>query len=343
MIVAVLGSPTALTHAGFAIVQAIAESTGDPHQQIPAVLVDDLQNALAELPDNKREQVVIVSDLPSTPLLDIMRASGAPAVIFLDDFEEIVKQLVETGAMELRPAVRHTTQVLCAIDQVRGDNVLRVRSDDGARPLKAFIESLCEFLGLERTARTAGEVMERLGYAAGDRVTLRDYALMKLPQPVSSEPIIARGDALEQAMLKFVAKQYAQVGSGVGVDRIAWPTDLFFQADPPQDFLEGHSDLVGPARFLSYGPYLHLPKGSWSVNITIEVAENFSGNHLVVDVVAETVLAVGETALPVSGVFGFDLAFEVEDPFVAVEVRSQITSGAIEGKLALREVVFRRK
>ena len=85
-----------------------------------------------------------------------------------------------------------------------------------------------------------------------------------------------------------------------------------------------------------------MPKGAWQVSITIEIAENFSGNHLIVDVAAGSVLAAGETALPVSGIFGFDLSFEIVDPFVAVEVRSQITSGAIEGKLELREVVFRR-
>jgi hypothetical protein len=343
MLVAIIGAPTALTYAGCAIVKAIAESVGGPHTEIAAVFVDDLRKAWAELRDDAKKRVLIVSDLPSTPLLDLVRASRVPVMVIVDDFEAIVKQLVETRGMALRPAVRHATQVLCAIDQVRGDAVRRVGAADGPRPLRAFIESLCGFLGLEKAAETARDVMARLGYAVSSNINLRDHVLSKLPPPVPTAATEARGDIIEQTMVSFVAKQYADVGSGVDVARIAWPTELFFQVDPPRDFLEGPTNLVGPARFLSYGPYLHLPKGSWSVKITIEVAENFSGNHLAVDVAAGVVFAVGETALPVSGVFSFDLSFEIVDPFIAIEVRSQILSGAIEGKLTLREVVFRRR
>ena len=342
MIVAVFGTPTALTYVGCAIVKTIAESVSGPHHQIAAVLTDDLRKAWSDLPADKRKQIVIVSDLPSSPLLDLVRSSRAPTIVFLDEFEEIVNQLVETRGMALRPAVRHATQVLCAIDQVRDEDALRILVRDSGHQLKALIASLCEFFGLAAAAEVTGDVMTRLGYAASDTISLRDHIGANVPQPVSPESVVAWSDGADRAMLKFMAKQYAQVGTGAPVPQIAWPTSIFLQVNPPQDYLEGATELVGPARILSYGPYLHLPKGNWTVSVTIEVAENFSGNRLLVDVAAISVLAAGEAPLPVSGAFGLDLSFEILDPFVAVEVRCQILSGAIEGKLALRDVVFRR-
>jgi hypothetical protein len=343
MIIAVLGTPTALTFAGCAIVKTIVEVAGGPHNQIPTVFIDDLRTAWSNLQNDAKKKVVIVSDLPSTPLLSLIRSSRMPTIIFLDKFEEVVNQLVETRGMQLRQAVRHATKVFCLIDQVPDEAALRVSARDGRRSLKAFIASVCDFFGQDQTAEEARDVMTALGYAAGDSITLREHTMAKLPQLSSAESIAARSDAEGQAMLTLIAKQYAEVGTARSVAQIAWPTELFFQAHPPQDFLVGPTDLVGPARLLFYGPYLHLPKGSWIATITVEVAENFSGNYLYVDVFAGSVLAAGETPLPPSGVFGFDLQFEIIDPFLGVEVRSQILSGAIEGRLELREVVFRRK
>jgi hypothetical protein len=341
MIVAVIGAPTALTYAGVAIVNAIAEGGGRPHRQIPAVFVEDLRKAWTDLGEGEKKRALIVSDLPSTPLLDLIRASRVPVIVFVDDFEEIVGQLAGVRGMAVRSAVRHATQVLCAIDQIRGRSVMRVQAADAPRSLSDFVESLCAFLGVETPAETARAVIARLGSNASTRATFGDHVESMLP--TARNVFEALSDPLDQGMVRFVARQYAEVGSGVDVSAIAWPTELFFQVDPPQDFLLGPTSLVGPARFLSYGPYLHLPKGSWTVRIMIEVAENFSGNHLEVDVAAGIVLAAGDFALPVAGIFNFDLSFEVVDPFIAIEVRSKILSGAIEGQLALREVTFRRR
>ena len=342
MLVAVLGTPSALTYAGCTIVKTIAESAGRVHALISAVYVAELRKAWDALPRGARERVVIVSDLPSMPLLNVMRASGAPVVVFLDDFEEVVAHLVESRGYTTRQALRLTTQALCGLDQLSQERALRVTSRDCARTLRTFVESLCEYLGLAEVSSVTDDVMARLGYAPSDPINLHDHVFGKPRQIEAPEPIVIMSDRTEQGLLKFVANQYAKVGSGIGVAQITWPTDLFFQVDPPRDFLIGPTDLVGPARFISHGPYLHLPVGSWVVTVTFEVAENFSGNHLLVDVASGGVLAAREASLPASGVFGLDMGFEIVDPFIPVEVRFQIVSGAIEGKLELLGAVFRR-
>jgi hypothetical protein len=342
MLVAVLGTPSALTYAGCTIVKTIVESAGGVHALISAVYIAELRKAWEALPREDRERVVIVSDLPSLQLLNLLRASRAPLVVFLDDFEKVVAYLIETRGYATRQALRLTTQALCGLDQLSEEQALRVTTKDCERPLRTIVESLCDLLGLTEVSAVTDDVMARLGYAPSDSIALRDHVYQKPLQFEAPDPAVKASERADHGPLKFVANQYANVGSGIGVTRITWPTDLFFQVDPPRDFLIGPTDLVGPARFISHGPYLHLPMGSWVVTVTFEVSENFSGNHLLVDVASGGVLAACEAPLPASGVFGLDMAFEIVDPFIPVEVRFQIISGAIEGRLELLGAVFRR-
>ena len=342
MIVAVFGVPTALSLVGCSILKAILERAAGPHQQIAAIFLDDLRDAWTALGEAGRDHVLIFSELPSTPLLELMRSSQLPTIVFLDDFKEVANQLVQTRSMTMRAAIRHTTRVLCAIDQVQKGDALRVTSADFGRPLESLVVSLCDFLQAGAGDDVSRDVMMRLGHAEASAATLSDHMKGKAIQTLSDPSNDTLGVGFDRATLESVANQYANVGSGAGAAQIAWPTELFYRPDPPQDFLEGPMELVGPARLIAFGPYLHLPKGSWTVSVTIDVEENFSGNELQIDVFSGSILVAGETALPVTGVFGIDLPFEIVDPFDPVEVRLQTLSGAIEGRLTLREVVFQR-
>jgi hypothetical protein len=43
-------------------------------------------------------------------------------------------------------------------------------------------------------------------------------------------------------------------------------------------------DLIGSAGYIFWGPYLHLPFGTWRASIQFEVAEIFSGNEIEADI-----------------------------------------------------------
>ena len=95
-------------------------------------------------------------------------------------------------------------------------------------------------------------------------------------------------------------------------------------------------NLTGPARYLMFGPLLHLPPGRWRASIVFRVDDNLSGNTLMSDVVADNQICnTGEGVLPPSGVFSFEIDFVVRDPRLPVAVRLATRSGAIEGTLEL--------
>src|ERR1700710_1521089 len=81
-------------------------------------------------------------------------------------------------------------------------------------------------------------------------------------------------------------------------------------------------DLLGPARLLIWGPYLHLPKGRWRASMEFEVVGNLSPNQVIADVLVGGEFAgIGTFDLPERGVFAWSLAFVVADVEKAIEVR----------------------
>ena len=86
---------------------------------------------------------------------------------------------------------------------------------------------------------------------------------------------------------------------------VEWPREIFFSGDDGGQFVAGHQELTGPARFFIYGPYMHLPAGNWVALIEIEVSENYSGNRLQADVVSGEILGAITADLPGNGVFSF--------------------------------------
>jgi hypothetical protein len=137
-----------------------------------------------------------------------------------------------------------------------------------------------------------------------------------------------------------MAAQYKGVGSGRGRRRIEWPTEMWLDAARPGQLLRGPIDMVGPARYVLYGPYFHLPAGAWIAEVVIELADNRSGNRLCADIFSGEVLGGVVMPLMASGVFVFSIPFRLIDPFLPVELRFQLLEGAIEGRLALRGAVF---
>jgi hypothetical protein len=121
-----------------------------------------------------------------------------------------------------------------------------------------------------------------------------------------------------------------------------WPVSLFKGSDNPAAPFAGRVELLGPARIIAYGPYLHLTAGQWQAKVVFEVADNHSGNQLCVDVYAEEILSVITAQLPAQGTYTFQIGFEISNPAKPVELRFHILSGAIEGVFTLSSTSVRR-
>lgn len=340
MLLSVFGTPSALTYAGCTIIRAIADAAAGSHAFIQAVFVDDLRNAWMKVDRSKTSAIVLFSDFPSTPLVELIRANRAPIILFLDEFSEIVRHSLETREMSTPHALRFASQSVCALDQLKDQEPFIITPKRCRQSIGNFVFAVCEFFRIKEPRNTAANVLARLGYD-GDGPTLGEYFFKNRPRLVSEQAAVMHDNSRDGALIKHVADQYAGIVAGNKQREIIWPPELFLDWDRTDAFLSGPIDLLGAARFVICGPYLHLTIGEWTAHIVIEIAENLSGNRLGVDVFSGQILCAIATEMPTSGIFKFTMGFRVEDPFLPVELRFQIMTGAIEGKLMLHEVTFR--
>jgi len=135
-----------------------------------------------------------------------------------------------------------------------------------------------------------------------------------------------------------VIGQFDDMLSGVTNSRIAWPRDVFVFGHEAGNFVTGPIDMVGRARYLCFGPYLHLPRGNWRIDVNFTIKGNCAGNSIQLDVFDGSVLAKGHASLPSSGHFSTFLEFFVHEARRPLEVRVLMEYGAIDGVFNLIEV-----
>jgi hypothetical protein len=126
------------------------------------------------------------------------------------------------------------------------------------------------------------------------------------------------------------------------IELVEWPPSALTRPDHPNELSNEPIDLTGPARHIFHGPYFGLPTGVWIAEVILDVAECFSDNRIELDIFADEVIGAIQAKLPVSGVHSCQLRFEITDSTKPVEVRLRLLTGAIEGRLLVRQITFRR-
>lgn len=343
MLLVSFGSPSAIGYAVTHIARAALEGCIGEHALFQVVSLDDFKAKWQASAEDKRRAVLVVSDCPHAEVVGLFSAARGPIVVSCDSFDHIVGYVMRARGMEFAPAVRFATQVLCALETLAdAPNVMRVTSDDYGRSLQAVASALVDFTGLPTTDAQFGTVMARLLGEEGRRDEgFRDFVERHFPHVNEGEGSIPLS-AGEADTLTRLCDDYGPLTRAHPLDAARWPTALFLDWDRPGRFLSGPVSLLGPARFIVCGPYLHLPRGRWRMSVEIEVEDCLSDNRLGADVFSGRILAAATMRLPARGARGFDLDFEVADPLLPVELRMQLLTGAIEGSLRLLDVRLSR-
>ena len=114
------------------------------------------------------------------------------------------------------------------------------------------------------------------------------------------------------------------------------PIGILTEGTAPYGTTNGRFDLVGPARCLTFGPFLYLPAGRWKANFEFEITGNQTVNSLRFDVIADGGVATKKVVdLRQSGKFRFSDTFDIGNPWLPVEFRTLLDKGAIDGQLTL--------
>jgi hypothetical protein len=288
-------------------------------------------------------QLVLSSDFPDADLCALFIKMRAPIVLFIDGFDDVVSYVSKTHAMSLSNSLRLCSRSICALEPlIRENAVLKFDSRAYRRPLKDIVLAIGTFFDVALPEAKIDQVISILAGERGAQSTLSDYLLAVFPHATPPGKSIRGLAAEDRRLVGQVASAYSAIAAGHPLEEMDWPISLFLNLDYPVAPFPGRVELLGPARFIAYGPYLHLSVGQWQATVVFEIAQNHSGNQLCVDAFSGEVLSVVTTQLPPQGTYTFQIGFQISDSARPVELRFQILSGAIEGVFTLNRASLKR-
>jgi hypothetical protein len=336
MLLSVFGTPSALMYGGLNVVRNLVELGIGAHKLVNANSTVDLRKTIAELGLGHDARAVFYSDLPNADLCALFIKIRAPMVLFMDAFDDVVAYVSKSRAMSVPESIRLASRSLCALEPLlRSDVVLKFNSRAYRSPLKDLVPAIGAFFDLALPAAKVGEIVSSLLNDGSAHPRLSDYLYRAFPDATPPGTAIHKLAPDDRRLVSQLGSAYAAIAAGRSFDHMDWPVGLYMSSDHPDGPFPGRVELLGPSRFIAYGPYLHLTAGQWQATIVLEIADNPSGNQLYVDVYAGEILSVITAELPARGTYTFQISFEITDPLEPVQLRFQILSGAIEGILTL--------
>jgi hypothetical protein len=198
--------------------------------------------------------------------------------------------------------------------------------------------------------RAGGALLVRrtpdLDLAATRRAIASHLGLPVPPGPLAAESAVdlaAGTPALSGqplALLRQVLIPLQDFATDAASGPIVWPLACFYNGDQVNELAPPLIELAGPARVLYYGPYFHLPRGRWRVDVQFFFSSEARNAPLAVEVTDSDTLARVSMRPTRGGVFQASFPLAVTQPEKQIEVRVWLMRGAIEGQVGLRQVVF---
>lgn len=278
----------------------------------------------------KLEHTIVAAEAPETELVSEWRDAKAVTAVVLDDPIATARHIRATaGITERKALARVTRSFAIAEDWLLAERrPLVARSSQRQDAVIAGLESIATACGLANT-RPWFEYYFR-EHAGGAHE----------PAPT------AEAGASDDALTKAVLSGYAKLLDGGRVDAVTWPAAAFSKADANSENADADIAMEGPARWLAYGPYMHLPNGRWISESVFAAAKNFNGCKFAADMYqqgpVDKVLAGHKFVLPEEGVFSLSFDFDTLDPRAPIENRFQTEEGLIGGTFRLHETRLRR-
>jgi hypothetical protein len=336
MLLSVFGTPSALMYGGLNLVRNLVELGIGAHKLVNANSTVDLRKTFAELALGQDARAVFYSDLPDADLCALFIKARAPMVVFMDGFDDVVAYVSKSRSMSVPESIRLASRSLCALEPLlRSDMVLKFNPRAYRSPLKDLVLALVAFFELALLGEKVDQIVSSLIGEGNAQARLSDYLYRTFPDAGPPGTAIHKLPPDDRRLVGQLGTAYSAIAAGHSFDRMDWPIGMYMSSDHPNAPFPGRIEMLGPARFLAYGPYLHLTAGQWQAKIVFEIAENLSGNQLYVDVYAGEILSVITTPLPVHGTYTFTIGFEIANPLEPVQLRFQTLSGAIEGVFTL--------
>lgn len=289
---------------------------------------------------------VLYITAPSSRLVKLLVRAGASFVTAIDAPSDVVSFLVSARGMTLPGAFREYMKSTASLEPITSLPLgCHVSSSAHYTPFPGFLRGVLNSCRLEIGPALIEEVAAAIvdQHPQGASVTVGHLICQHVvgaERPGTASALDDQGKALADTL----GQQIGSICIGDPSQSIKCPLILYIgDEEVVYDSVGPWLSMVGPARCILWGPYVHLPMGRWRAQAAIAVRENFSGNTLQIKVVrALSTYAEVNASLQPSGAFEFDMEFEIDEPIDPLEITFTLKEGAIEGALRLIGMSFSR-
>jgi hypothetical protein len=338
MFIPVLGTPSALTAWVVTLANTIVRVRTGHLNFIAAVSLEDLRDQMSKRGPGG---VVFHIDCPQRGLVDFLMDVSGPLVLVRESPLTVATYVNAARSLNWFQSARFTTQSVTTLSAFsQRPNTYFIDESVISEPAAAFVADFLDRFGIVPSPEEMEQIMLEVGPPAGGPSTV-EAALRRFFEHYRNPDEVEAAKADVPAFAVDVMNQYARPEAEW--TEFEWPPAVFHLLDGPEQYADTPAGMIGPARVLIGGHSLHLPRGSWTGEVILQVSDNFSGNRLHADVLVEDQIADGIISkFPKFGTVVFELHFENRDPFFPVQFRVVTLEGALEGEVYLQKVLIRR-
>jgi hypothetical protein len=322
----IAGLPTALTYFAAELCRDLLSRV---HGTCEVVALNDLGDGTLSRVAAVPGPVVFLAEVPDSAVVELAREAAFPILVVAQGFAAACRDFMaarETGALD------------AARTMARGQIGMRALAEIPRAALFALEDGASAAFFAERLASSLKVKEDILAAIVASRGLERS-----LPEVIDEFFVYDRilpseeTDELLNKLDRFYGLDQEHAAS------LEVPMSALLEAAAPHLPATNLIELSGPARCLTFGPYLNLPKGRWRGRFTFYSRDNASRNSLGFDIAADQEIKVDrDFELHISGRFAFIAEFEIEDSFSPVEFRSFLRQGAIEGRFQPLSLTFER-
>lgn len=324
--VALLGTPGRLmTWMSLLLRALIQESTNDDFE---TVVLDSDQGTTDFLTGIPSRNLMIVSHFPRLGLVRFLANERIFTLVVLDDCVSVLTEAINVGGQRYQEAIRPLTESLSRLARSRQ---LPLRSvvtiGHGSVPVGDFADRLSALI----SGPIPSDLHNRLArYNFNCRLQIGKAIEAMLGPSLPADRLL---DDRDKTLIREVCDPLVDIVLGNDDVEIRWDVSFFYDGDKFSLPAPLSLDLVGPARCLYYGPYLHLPEGSYSGVLVLGLSSEIRDTLLRVEVFTNKLDAEFIARARTGGLYSLPIEFDVTDSYQAVQLRIFIDRGEIEGRL----------
>jgi len=272
--------------------------------------------------------VVLGARQPDEKLYAALGETGARFVLALDDPRMAVADMLAAPVAEPRQIARAVANSCALVTRYAAlPGALRINPAQCWTDARAALAAMADHFGIGLGGSDIEAILADL--PAMDASAERRQWAADIPEAL-------------RKMIDGALAGYAQAFADAGLDRIVWTRELFYLVTDAGKSPTEPLDAAGGSRILIYGPYIHLPSGSWNAQIVLGFSPEAAGYAFTVDVYSDGVLAAATFQPDRAGVYTSDLSFSLNEARPqGVEVRVTVASNDAKGHVAFGQVVLR--